>query len=227
MGIFVEMIYKIKKKLIHFYTHGNIFEDFVSSRRDKVNLIRRIIRSGFYIHCVIAVLGMLLLIFLGTGLAAIPVVVSLLASAVMSLLAVGDMKPTKAISCCVDLLLSILWFVVGGFAEYGAPFIVCGVLLILNTLTALAVCCAGICRSYLESYSPFMVRREDYTMLRNFSDYTPPEEQEEIPPLPPLTSEMRELSEKLREILCIHVESNGETEEIITKSEIKKTREYE
>ena len=42
------MKYRIKKKLIHFYTSGNVAEDFVASRRKKVSVMRKIIRACFY-----------------------------------------------------------------------------------------------------------------------------------------------------------------------------------
>ncbi len=62
------MKYRIKKKLIHFYTSGNVAEDFVASRRKKVSVMRKIIRACFYLHCAAALLCIGLSILLGSGL---------------------------------------------------------------------------------------------------------------------------------------------------------------
>lgn len=194
------MMYEIKKKLIHFYTHGNIAEDFVASRREKVNKIRRIIRLSFYIHCALVIIGVVLSILLNGGLAVIAVVLGAVVSSGLALLAVGDMKPLKEISCVVDLLLTIVWFVSSAFTERKSAFVVCGTVMVLCFLGDFAVLCAGWCRGYLESLNPLLVRREDYTLLRSLTDDSPDEEPMKIS-LPPLTSEMRELAKQMREVL--------------------------
>lgn len=194
------MMYEIKKKLIHFYTHGNIAEDFVTSRREKVNKIRRMVRLSFYIHCVLAIIGIVLSILLNGGLAVIAVVLGAVVSCGLALLAVGDMKPLKEISCAVDLLLATVWFISSAFTERKSAFIVCGVVMVLCFLDDFAVLCATWCRGYLEGLNPLLVRREDYTLLRSLTDDSPGEEPVKIS-LPPLTSEMRELAKQMREVL--------------------------
>lgn len=201
-------MYEIKKKLIHFYTHGNIAEDFVASRRAKVNKIRRIIRLSFYTHCGLAIIGIALSILFEGGLAIIAAVLCGVVGCGLALLAVGDMKPLKEISCAVDLLLMITWFTASAFAERKSAFVACGVVMALCLLVDFAVLCAAWCRGYLESLNPLLVRREDYTLLRNFTDDIPDEEPVTIS-LPPLTSEMRELAKQMREVLC----AGGRTEE--------------
>lgn len=195
-----EMMYEIKKKLIHFYTHGNVAEDFVASRRAKVSKIRRIIRLSFYTHCGLALIGIVLSILLGGGLAVIATVLGAVVSCGLALLAVGDMKPLKEISCSVDLLLMIVWFVSGAFAERKSSFVVCGVIMTLCFFMDFAVLCAAWCRGYLENLNPLLVRREDYTLLRSLTDDSADEEPAKIS-LPPLTSEMRELARQMREVL--------------------------
>lgn len=195
------MMYEIKKKLIHFYTHGNIAEDFVASRRTKVNMIRRIIRLSFYTHCGLSIIGIVLSVLLGGGLAVVATVLCGVLGCGLALLAVGDMKPLKEISCGVDLLLTITWFVSSAFAEQKSAFVTYGVVMLICSLVDFAVLCAAWCRGYLESLNPLLVRREDYTLLRNFTDDLPDEEPVIIS-LPPLTSEMRELAKQMREVLC-------------------------
>lgn len=202
------MMYEIKKKLTHFYTHGNIAEDFVASRRAKVNKIRRIIRLLFYVHCALAIIGTVLSILLGGGLAVIAAVLGAVVSCGLALLAVGDMKPLKEISCAVDLLLMLVWFISIVFTERKSAFVVCGVVMALCFLGDFAVLCAAWCRGYLESLNPLLVRREDYTLLRSLADNSSDEEPVKIS-LPPLTSEMRELARQMREVL----RENGKFEE--------------
>lgn len=205
-------MYKIKKKLIHFYTHGNIAEDFVASRREKVNTIRRIIRLAFYTHCVLAIIGIVLSIVLGNVLTVIAAVMCAVVSCGLSLLAVGDMKPLKEISPGTDFVLALAWFIPGGFVERKSAFVACGLVLTLCFLIDAGVFCAAWCREYLEGLNPLLVRREDYTLLRNFSDDLPVEEAAEIS-LPPLTSEMRELARAMREIFRESEKSSKKSEE--------------
>ena len=77
---------------------------------------------------------------------------------------------------------------------------------------------AARCKDYLESYSPRLIRRDDYTLLPNFApeseDILPSPDDEELPPLPPLTSEMRELARQLSDILNAIPEKEPEEEMI-------------
>ena len=193
-------MYKIKKKLIHFYTHGNIAEDFVTSRRVKVNKIRQVIRLAFYFHCALAIMGIVLSLLFGRWLTMVAMVMCAAVSCGLSLLVVGYMKPLKWVSLGTDLALAMVWFIAGGFAEQKSGFVACGVMMSLCLPIDLSVLCAAWCRGYIEGLNPLLVRREDYTLLRNFNDDLPIEETVEIP-LPPLTSEMRELAKQMREVL--------------------------
>lgn len=212
------MVYKIKKKLVHFYTHGNIAEDFVASRREKVSKIRRLICLMFYIHCGLAIFGIVLPILLGNGLTAIAAVLGAMVSCGLAFLAVGDMMPLKEISCATDLVLTAVWFISSGFAEHKAAFVVCGVITALSLLADCVVLCAAWCRWYLEGLNPLLVRREDYTLMRSLTADLPAEDEPEVT-LPPLTSEMRELARQMREVIRESVKSGETASETEPKTE--------
>ena len=79
----------IENKLLHFYTSGNIYEDFAAARTLKTARLRRIIRICFYAHCVVAALCIILAAALGAGLGTIPVAVCEIILAGLAFLAVG------------------------------------------------------------------------------------------------------------------------------------------
>lgn len=99
-------------------------------------------------------------------------------------------------------------------------------------LAAVVSYIAALCRSYLEGFSPRLVRRDDYTLLHSLAPETdeiiPSRVGEELPPLPPLTSEMRELAVQLREILRTIPEKEPDEEliEEITQSVHENKREH-
>lgn len=218
------MKYRIKKKLIHFYTSGNIAEDFVASRRKKVSAMRKIIRACFYLHCAAALLCIGLSILLGSGLEVVLITLFTVGAAWLSLFAVGDTRTMKAVLIAADLALAAAGFAVGAFVEHKAAFISCGVIMLLAGIAAAISFFTSVCKDYLEGYSPRLIRRDDYTLLHNFAPETIeqmiPARDEELPPLPPLTSEMRELAKQLKDILCTIPEKEPEEEiiEEITQS---------
>lgn len=214
------MIHKIKKKLIHFYTHGNIAEDFVASRRVKVNKFRKLIRACFYLHCAAALLCIVLSILLGAGSTVIYIAVCALLAAWFALFAVGDLLIMKIISPILDFVLATAAFVASGFVEPKSPLILSGIIMILSGIAAGGAVLVSLCKQFLEEYPPRLVRREDYTLLPSFGEDAPesPEQEDELPPLPPLTSEMRELSKQLREILCKEPENDPFIDEITEKN---------
>lgn len=207
----MKMIRKIKKKLLHFYTNGSIAEDFVASRRAKIAKIRGITRLCFYLHCAAALLCIGLSYLLGAGYSVIYVTVCALISAWFSMFAAGDLMVVKIISCVLDAAFAVLGFVAGAYFEPRGAFFACGGIMAAMVFAALAVIISGAAREFLEEFSPIQIRREDYTLL---SEGVPDagetaEKEEEIPPLPPLTSEMRELSKQLRDILCTEQEKDA------------------
>ncbi|MDE7362400.1 MAG: hypothetical protein K2N38_10755 [Oscillospiraceae bacterium] len=225
------MNYKIKKKLIHFYTTGNIAEDFVSSRRKKVTVMRRIIRGCFYLHCAAALLCIGLSILLGSGLEIVLITLFTVLAAWLALFAVGDAALMKLALIAADVLLAAAGYVTGALVEHKAVFFSCAAVMTIAALAAVGSYLTSLCRAYLEGFSPRLVRRDDYTLLHNFA----PETDEiislrvgdELPPLPPLTSEMRELANQLKEILCAVPEKEPDEEliEEITQSVLERENE--
>lgn len=214
------MFHKTKKRLIHFYTNGNIAEDFVASRRAKVNKLRGFIRACFYLHCTAALTCIGLSLILGAGAAAVPITICALIAAWFALFAVGDLMVMKVVLCVLDFAFAGGAFVAGAFLEPKSPFFVCGGIMTLAGFLAIGAVFAAVLREFLEEYSPRLIRREDYTILYEVSEerFESPEEEEDIPPLPPLTSEMRELSKQLRDILCTGAGKDPIIEEIKEKS---------
>lgn len=208
------MMYKIKKKLIHFYTGGSVAEDFVASRRKKVSALRRMIRACFYIHCVSAAVCIAVAVLLKAGLfVVVPISLCALISVVLALFSVGEVMPVKTVLYVADLVFAAAAFISGALLEAKTVFFVCGGIMIFAALAALAAFFAAVFREYLEDYSPRLIRREDYTLLSDYIDEEaadlPPmpmpitmiTDEEDIPPLPPLTSEMRELAKQMNDIL--------------------------
>lgn len=213
------MKYKIKKKLIHFYTSGNVAEDFVASRRKKVSTMRKIIRACFYLHCAAALLCIGLSILLGSGLDVVLITLFTVAAAWLALFAVGDVPVMKLALIAADIVLAAAGFVTGTYAEHKAAFFSCGAIMLIVGIAAAISYITSLCKDYLESYSPRLIRRDDYTLLHSFApeaDEIIPSRDEELPPLPPLTSEMRELAKQLKDILCTVPEKEPE-EELIEK----------
>lgn len=193
-----------ERKLLHFFTTGSIYEDFSAARTKKVEIIRRIIRVCFYAHCLAAVLSIVLAAALHAGAGIIAVVLCELFLAGLAFLAVSDMLLIKLILCGGDLLFTIIMFVTGANCDNRAPFFAVGAVSVTATLLAAVTLAAAVCKTYLENFSPLALRREHYTRLPNLSSETASDEAEKEPPivLPPKRTEMQELSDRLREILC-------------------------
>lgn len=208
------MKYRIKKKLIHFYTSGNVAEDFVASRRKKVSVMRKIIRACFYLHCAAALLCIGLSILLGSGLDVVLITLFTVGAAWLALFAVGDTRTMKAVLIAADLAIAAAGFTAGAFVEHKAAFISSGAIILLAGIAAAISYFTSICKDYLEGYSPRLLRRDDYTLLHSFapekSEQIILSRDEELPPLPPLTSEMRELAKQLKDILCTVPEKEPE-----------------
>lgn len=222
------MKYKIKKKLIHFYTSGNIAEDFVASRRKKVSVLRKIIRACFYLHCGAALLCIGLSLLLGRGFEVVAVTACSVIAAWAALFAVGGARMIKLLLIAVDLAFAAAGFAVGALTGR-AVFFCCGAVMLFAMLSAAASYCAARCKEFLENYSPRFVRRDDYTLLPNSAPETENvlsvSDDEEIPPLPPLTSEMRELGRQLGDILNAETEKEPDEEMIDEITSSPHTRE--
>lgn len=200
------MLNKIKKNLIHFSTSGNVTEDFVASRREKTRKIRKIIKTSFYVHCAVALVCIAIAVIFTTTKTAVWVTISTLVTAWLSFFASGNNMPLKIVLSVADFILGTLFITLG--AVYAKiSLILCGILVIIAGLFAVASYIAAMCRKYLNEVQPRDIRRTDYTryddLFFNSEISTNIEQIDEDPPtLPPLTSDMRLLADKLRDILC-------------------------
>ncbi len=201
------MISKIKKNLIHFCTSGNVTEDFVASRRRKVQKLRKVIRACFYAHCAAALLCFVISFVFGSGGAAIAITAASLILAWLSFFAAGKNMPVKIVLFVLDLLFSAVLIIWGAFHDPGVVFILCGVIVLPAGLFGVASYIAALCKRFLDEFQPRNIRRTDYTLYSDLHfelipDQPGDKKTEEIPSLPPLTSEMRLLANKLKEIIC-------------------------
>ena len=192
----------IENKLLHFYTSGNIYEDFAAARTLKTARLRRIIRICFYAHCVVAALCIILAAALGAGLGTIPVAVCEIILAGLAFLAVGDMSPMKTILYCGDIVFAAAMFVTGALSSVKPPYFTVGAISIVTALIALLSYFAADCKTYLENFSPLTIKREHYTLIPNTSPEPAEEKPKEEPQIliPPQKTEMRELADKLQDI---------------------------
>lgn len=196
----------IENKLLHFFTGGSISEDFAEARAKKTAKLRRVIRVCFYVHCAAAVLAIALGAALHAGAGIIAVVLCELVLVGLAFLSVSEMTLLKTLLYCTDIVFAAVMFVVGAFSETKAPFFTVGAISVVTALVALAAFFAANFKTFLEEFSPLDLRREHYTLLPNFSEELPddipdmPDEPETV--LPPKKTEMQELAEQLKEILC-------------------------
>lgn len=196
----------IENKLLHFFTTGDIYEDFAAARQRKNALLRRVIHLCFYAHCAAALVCIILAAALGAGAGVIAVAVCEVLLAGLAFLAVGDMMLMKILLFGADAVFTAAMFVTGAFVERKNAFITVGVITIFMALFAAAAFLAAAAKAYLESFSPLSIRREHYTLLPNLGGDIPDDfSEEETEPkivLPPPRTEVQILSDRLREILC-------------------------
>lgn len=194
----VNMLEKIKKRLIHFRTDGNIIEDFVAARLRKAGFLRRVIHYCFYVQCVAAaaccVAG---IFFTGSVAAALIICAAAAVSIAAAFMALGGGFTAKTVSYTLDLLYAVICFFQGERVFY-----VCGGIMLAAAAAALASFAAGYFRKFLLEYSPLKITREDYDFtvyyrLRQLEEPPAPPP----PPPPPPRSEMRLLADRVVEIL--------------------------
>lgn len=159
----------IEKKLLHFFTGGDIREDFAAARSKKTAKLRRLIRACFYVHLAAAVVCITLAVVLKAGTAGIAAV-SLCEVLLLGLafLAVGDMTLIKTLLCCGDTAFAAAMFVTGALlsnSESKTPFFAVGAVMIIVTLCAFGAYYAAMCREFLDNFSPLAIRKEHYTLL--------------------------------------------------------------
>lgn len=211
----------IENKLLHFFTSGNIYEDFAEARAKKTAKLRRVIRACFYIHCAAAAISIALAATMHTGAGIIAVSVGEVLLTALAFMSVGDMMLLKTLLYCGDIVFAAAMFVTGALNKTKTPFYAVGAISVAAALCALAAFFAAGFKFYLEDFSPLSLRREHYTLLPGFgseqSDNIPdmPDETETV--LPPAKTEMQELADRLKEILCKPKAEKPQTKETRTE----------
>lgn len=205
------MTYLTKKRLLHFDTSGNIAEDFIAARHGKLRVLRHKIRVCFYIHSAAAAICIILAAVLGGVPDIIKIAACAVVSAVFSIFAAGGLGAAKIFAVTLDILLAAGGFVIFALGGGGLLYILCGCLMIAGAASLCVMIFFCNCKKFLEEYSPLSIRREDYTLINEVgykiqsrvqnttaamavSESVRPKEDEVLPPLPPLNTEMRELA---------------------------------
>lgn len=223
----------LERRLLHFHTNGNIFEDFAAARTRKTVKLRRVIRACFYAHCAAAALCIALAAFLHAGMGIIAVAVCEVLLTGTAFLAVGDMTLMKTLLYCGDIVFAAAMFVTGAMSGNKTPFFAVGAVSVVMAGMALAAFFAANGKAFLENFSPLSLRREHYTLLPNFSDdplYDDiPDMPDDMPLIvPPKRSEFQDLADKLREILCSpKTEENSPEKETIAEKAADDTAPHE
>lgn len=173
----------IEKKLLHFFTGGDIREDFAAARKRKTAKLRRLIRACFYVHLAAAVICIALAVVLKAGTAGIIAIsVCEVVLLLLAFLAVGDATLIKTLLCCGDTAFSAAMFVTGALIsnnENSTPYFAVGAVMIIVTLCAFGAYYAAMCKEFLDNFSPQALNKEHYTYLPQLSKEVKAEEPEE------------------------------------------------
>lgn len=220
------MMYKTKKRPLKINLSGGIAEDFYTARRAKTAKLRRIIRACFYLHCLIALVCILLSIILQAGFDIVKVTVCSLTSVVFAFFAVGELEHVKTISCVIDFAFAAGAFITALLGQHRGLFITCGILMCvlgistiisgiaaarkqaLNSAPPPAGQRAGFTRQDLPDYDDIPDLPEDYIFpeipsISDTANITDPTETPEVPQVPPQPAgKMRELANQVCEIIC-------------------------
>ena len=201
------MTYKTKKKLIHFYSTGAVAEDFAASKKRKLAKFRKIIRACFYVQLAVCVICAAVGFISGFS-GAVPVAICTGILMIAAFFAVGGTTAVKTLSCILNFLVAaagIVACILTREPAYG----ICGGIMLVGFAAACVSLWCWYCKQFLAGYSARLIKREDYTILRTLADEQPSDAplienftgDEEPPELPQLTSEMRELANRLSDIL--------------------------
>lgn len=221
------MTYKLKKKLLHFETNGSsIAEDFIAARRGKVRALRKRLRICFYVHSAAVLLCIAAAVVLGTVSDIVKISVCVAASLAFAVFAAGDHTYAKRLACVIDAVIAAASILLAVFDKNKLLYILCAVFTFMGLISLILMTFYGSCKRFLEDYSPLSIRRDDYTLLNEvgYKLYTGAnssvrtssvtanvnDASEPVPPLPPLTSEMRELARQVCRILLTNVEKKPE-----------------
>lgn len=176
----------LKRRLVRYCTKGDEKSDLEAGRRKRIRALRRVIHACFYYHCAAAAGCIAAAVMLGAGAAWAAVAVGSAAAVVIAFMSVGGGSAEKTIVYILDLAYTVICFTAGAEAENGAPFFVCGAIMLTAALAALASFFAAYIREQLEKLAA-----EKPTPIHE------PHSAEQ--PAPSAKSEMRELAEMFSE----------------------------
>lgn len=191
------MIERIKNRLIHFETDGNVIPDFVAARLKKAARLRRVVHVCFYFQCALSLLCIIAGVVLADGVfgTVFSVAAGLLA-VVVAFFALGGGGSEKTASYIMDMVYAVIFFFIGGVGMY-----VCGGLMLAVALTALVSFFVDYFRRFLLEFSPLQLREEHYTLTGEMAVMpTLFNQEDDIPPMPE-KSELLEVAESFMEIL--------------------------
>lgn len=191
------MIERIKNRLLHFETDGNIIPDFVAARLKKSAKLRRIIHACFYIQCVLSMSCVIAgLLLAGSVFGAVFSAIAGLLAIVVAFFAMGGGASEKTASYIMDMVYAVICFGIGGFGMY-----LCGGLMLAAAVVALVSFFVDYFRRFLLEFSPLKLREEHYTLTGEAAMMPSLFHQEEQPPTEPQKSELMEVAESFMEIL--------------------------
>lgn len=190
------MLDNIKSRLLHFETDGDIIPDFISSRLAKSEKLRNLVRICFYAQSLLAIGFIVVGIALGGGvLNSIFAVLAGIMTVAVAMFALGGGSLEKTACYIMELIYAVVCFVLGGKGMY-----ICGGIMLLIAVVALASFFADYLRRWLLEYSPLYIREEHYTLTaeaQQIKRLVP----EDIAPPEPQKSELQEVAEAFAELM--------------------------
>lgn len=217
-----------KKKLIHFNTSGNIAEDFLAHKRKKSAGFRAVIRLCFLFHCIAAVLCVGAGYFFSANLVSIAVCAGI--DIVIAFFAAGGEMTTKGALCGLDFVLAVGGVTAGLFSAGNErlAYFICAGTAVFIAAWAIAEMIAAHLRDYLQSFPVENLQQTDYSLMSGAETKTISQSEnsqviENIKPaavseMPPKQSEMRELAQKLSEVLNAPPVNNELSDETAEKN---------
>lgn len=190
------MLDKIKDRLLHFETDGDIIPDFINTRLARAAKLRNTVRICFYAQSVSA------LLCIGAGLAlgdtlteCIFAVLAAVLVIVVALFALGGGSAEKTVSYIMNFAYAVVCFVLGGLGMY-----ICGALMLCAAVAAFISFFADYLRRWLLEYSPLYIREEHYTLTEKGRQRAQLEEINITPPEPE-KSELQTVAEAFAELM--------------------------
>ncbi len=199
----MEIMERIKRRLIHFKTDGaSIVSDFVAARQKRAGILRRTVHACFYAQCAAALTCAVLSFSMGGAVTGIIVTAGAAASAAAAFMAVTGGFVIRTISYVLNLVYAVICFIIGG-----ELFTACGIIMLISSAAALISFAAGYFREFLLEYSPLKLTPEDYTLIgggvppRLYAPEIPREEERPVIRIPKPKSELMLIAEQVTRIM--------------------------